>query len=173
LGIVVDGIQRAGRVLEAKTSAQIAAGGEILGLAGDAAIFKAIRYSLPAAAVNADTAAGERRAALGGDVDDRRGAQAIGIFIVKLSARGSPGDEGTGVSCLLSGAVGFTISGCLAVGNRWEHLVKVAGLTMLAYFALAQVFLLDSSWQRYVKSVLAAFLMMGLGGALSYLFKRR
>jgi hypothetical protein len=101
------------------------------------------------------------------------GLQAIGIFIVSLSAGESSRDGATGVSCLLFGTVGFAISGCLAAGNRWEHLCKVAALTMFAYIALAGSFLHDSSAKRYLTSALAAFLIMGLGGALSYLFKRR
>jgi hypothetical protein len=67
------------------------------------------------------------------------GAQAIGILIVKLGAGGSQGDDGTGFACLLSGTVGFAISGCLATGNRWEHLGKVAALTMFAYITLGQL----------------------------------
>lgn len=101
------------------------------------------------------------------------GLQAIGSFIVSVSAGESPRDGTTGVSCLLFGTVGFAISGCLATGKRWEHLRKVAILTMCAYFVLARTFLGDSSINRYLTSALAAFLIMWLGGALSYLFKRR
>src|SRR5580704_186489 len=75
--MVVRGVKVGGRVLDAEAGARIAAGDEIVGLASDAAIFEAVRERLPAAAVDADTATGKRGAALGRDLDDARGLQAI------------------------------------------------------------------------------------------------
>src|SRR5208283_1083866 len=103
------------------------------------------------------------------------GLQAGGIGIVSFFAGfagESPPDGINGAIGLFLGVVGFAISGSLATGNRWEHLVKVATLTTFAYIVLAQTFLHDSSGKRYLMNVLVAFLMMGLGGALSYVFKR-
>src|SRR5262249_22590836 len=53
------------------------AGGIIFGIALNAAVFEARRYSLPAAAVKTDAAAPQRRSAFGGDVDDAGRMQAI------------------------------------------------------------------------------------------------
>src|SRR5579864_5014732 len=75
--MVVRGVKAGSRVLEAKAGAQVAAGHEVVGLAGHAAIFEAVRDRLPAAAVNADAATGKRGAVLGGDLDDTRGLQAV------------------------------------------------------------------------------------------------
>src|SRR6202030_4158799 len=55
----------------------IAAGDIVVGLALNPAIFEARRDSLPAAAVDADAAAGQRRSALGSDVDDAGRMQAV------------------------------------------------------------------------------------------------
>ena len=54
--MIVNGVDRTGRILQAKIAAEIAAGEEIFGLAGHAAIFELRRDRLVAAAVNADTA---------------------------------------------------------------------------------------------------------------------
>lgn len=60
------------------------------------------------------------------------GLQAAAVAIISFSA-GFAGrrasDASLGLACLFWGIVGFAISGTLATGNRWEHLVKVAGLT--------------------------------------------
>ncbi len=74
------------------------------------------------------------------------------------------------LSNLLFGTVGFTIVGCRAPGARWPHLWRVAlgswiaslinvafGFTNLAQWVFASVFMI---------------LIMGLGGALSYLFRK-
>src|SRR5208282_1862250 len=103
------------------------------------------------------------------------GLQAGGIGIVSFFAglSGESPPVGTnGAIGLFLGTVGFAISGSLATGNRWEHLVKVATLTTFAYMSLSFSFLHDSSFGRFLMNVLAAFLMMGFGGAVSYVFKR-
>jgi len=104
------------------------------------------------------------------------GLQGGGIGIVSFFAGyagESPPIGTTGTIGLFLGTVGFAISGSLATGNRWEHLVKVASLTTFAYVILSGTFLQDYSFGRLLMNVAVAFLMMGLGGALSYLFKRR
>lgn len=104
------------------------------------------------------------------------GMQAVGIFIVCLyrAFAGEPqSNDALGLPCLIFGIVGFAISGSLAAGNRWEHLVKVAIFTTVAYTLLSTSFLNDTSFVRLLMNVAVAFLMMGLGGALSYLFKKR
>jgi hypothetical protein len=53
-----------------------------------------------------------------------------------------------------------------------DHLFKVATLTTFAMCVLSSSFLHDSSFQRILMNAVAAFAIMGLGGAISYLFKR-
>ena len=85
-GVIVQRIEARRRVLDALVAGEIAAGDEILGLADGAAVFEFRRDGLPAAAVDADAAAVVERAALGGDVDEAGGAQAV-------LRRQSAGDE--------------------------------------------------------------------------------
>jgi hypothetical protein len=66
--------------------------------------------------------------------------------------------------------VGFCISGCLAKGNRWKHLGCVALFTWLT--SIANVFL-GLAFEFWLLSVFGVFAWMGVGGGLSYLFKRR
>lgn len=73
-------------------------------------------------------------------------------------------------SNVLLGIVGFTISGSLARGNRWPHLAVVAlGVWVLSLVNVA--FMGTAIVQWLAASIVLAF-MMGVGGALSYLFKR-
>jgi len=96
----------------------------------------------------------------------------IGGFVIGLAAAptSSRGMLAIAASNLLLGTVGFVISGCLAVGSRWHHLayvglgVWVAGLLNVLLFGFGIV--------QWFFSVIAVVLMMGLGGAISYAFKR-
>jgi hypothetical protein len=70
----------------------------------------------------------------------------------------------------LLGTVGFIIAGCLAVGNRWRHLFYVAigfwlGSIVNVLFGPFGIF-------QWLLSILTIALMMGVGGSLSFLFKR-
>jgi len=77
LRVIVNGVKGSYRVLKTEAGAEIAAGDIVVGIALDAAIFEAGRDGLTAAAVNADATAGQRRSALGRDVEDARCVQAI------------------------------------------------------------------------------------------------
>ena len=71
---------------------------------------------------------------------------------------------------VLFGIVGFCISGCLAKGNRWKHLGYVAFFVLLT--SIVNVFL-RLAFELWLLSVFGIFAWMGVGGGLSYLFKRR
>jgi hypothetical protein len=104
------------------------------------------------------------------------GLQTGGVGIVILSAgfaRESPPVESNGAIGTFLGTVGFAISGSLCIGDRWEHLFKVATITTFAYWGFSLIFLHDMSTSRWLMSLAFVLLMMGLGGVLSYLFKRR
>jgi hypothetical protein len=73
-------------------------------------------------------------------------------------------------SNLLLGTIGFTISGCLARGSRWQHLGLVAlGVWLLSLINVGMGFTSIVQW--FFAAIFVA-IMMGAGGALSYLFKR-
>jgi len=96
----------------------------------------------------------------------------IGGFVVGLAA--SPTSQrgmlAIAASNMLLGTVGFVISGCLTVGNRWRHLFYVAvgvwlmGLMNVLFFGFGVV--------QWFFGIFGVSLMMGVGGALSYIFHR-
>ena len=67
--------------------------------------------------------------------------------------------------------VGFTISGCLATGNRWRHLSFVAafvwGLNIIV------VFFGGSTITQWLEQAVGIAICMGIGGGISFLFKRK
>ena len=73
-------------------------------------------------------------------------------------------------SNLLLGTVGFVISGCLARDNRWRHLAYVAVGVWL--FGLVNVLFFGFGIIQWCLSSIAVGSMMGVGGALSYVFRR-
>lgn len=74
------------------------------------------------------------------------------------------------VSNLLFGTIGFAISGWLAPPERWRHLSKVGvglWLTGLINIAVFNVTVIAWIW-----SAIFIAIAVGLGGGISYLFKR-
>jgi ribosomal protein L40E len=67
--------------------------------------------------------------------------------------------------------VGFTVSAGLARSERWSHLCFVA--LGVWFLGLINVVLLGFSFAQWLASALFVYLMMGVGGALSYLFAGR
>jgi len=68
------------------------------------------------------------------------------------------------------GTVGFVISGCLAQGNRWRHLAYVA---LGAWgVGLLNVVLFGFSLSLWFLSAIFIAIIMGLGGCISFLFKK-
>ena len=75
-----------------------------------------------------------------------------------------------GIANLLMGSIGFAIVGCLAPGPRWRHLTIVAiGLWLTS---IVNVIAFGFPLIQWLFAIVGTFLMMGIGGALSYLFKR-
>jgi len=89
-------------------------------------------------------------------------------------ARGQSGDAQFGlaiaVSNLIFEIVGFTISGCLAPPGRWHHLALVAlGAWLVSIF---NVVFFNVNIILWMASVVTMAVTMGIGGAISYLFKK-
>jgi hypothetical protein len=73
-----------------------------------------------------------------------------------------------GLSNIFWGIVGFTISGCLAKGQRFKHLFMVAvGLWLVSFVNVATGMTPLPAWAVGFVLILV---MMGIGGGLSYLF---
>jgi uncharacterized membrane protein AbrB (regulator of aidB expression) len=96
-------------------------------------------------------------------------------FVIGLAIAGSPTPAPQlalviALSNMIFGTVGFVISGCLARGDRWRHLAYVAlGVWVTG---LVNVVVLGATLRTWVLSALFVVVMMGLGGAISYVFKR-
>jgi hypothetical protein len=73
------------------------------------------------------------------------------------------------ISNLVLGTFGFVISGCLARGNRWRHLAYVALGVWL--FGLVNVVVMGIGIIPWIFSSIAVAVMMGIGGALSCVFR--
>ncbi|MFM8540264.1 MAG: hypothetical protein ACKOBZ_02120 [Nitrospira sp.] len=73
-----------------------------------------------------------------------------------------------GLSNIFWGTVGFVISGCLIVIQRFKHLFLVAiGLWLVSFVNVLAEMTQPTVWAA---GLLLILLMMGLGGSLSYLF---
>jgi hypothetical protein len=74
------------------------------------------------------------------------------------------------ISNLLLGTVAFTVSGCLAPPGRWRHL----GLVGLGSWitSLVNVVFFGVSIVQWIGGAIVMAIIMGIGGAISYLFKR-
>jgi len=96
----------------------------------------------------------------------------IGGFVIGFAGGGRTPRTmaAVAISNMSLGTVGFTISGCLAVGKRWNHLAFVAlGVWLIG---LMNIEIAGISFWQWVFSSIFVAIMMGLGGALSYAFKR-
>jgi hypothetical protein len=73
------------------------------------------------------------------------------------------------ISNLLFCIFGFTISGCLATGNRWKHLAYVA---LFAWFAgVVNVIFTPVTIETWLLGVLVMPFLAAIGGVLSLLIK--
>lgn len=96
----------------------------------------------------------------------------IGGLIIGLAGPATPQRKVLAIviSNLSLGTLGFVISGCLAVGDRWRHLAYVALGVWL--FGLVNVIFMGFSVIQWVLSIIAVTLMTAVGGALSYIFRK-
>ena len=67
--------------------------------------------------------------------------------------------------------IGFTISGCLAVGNRWRHLAIVAAITWAV--SIFNVIFFGVTIIQWAASAIAIAIFALIGGGISLLFKRK
>jgi hypothetical protein len=102
----------------------------------------------------------------------------IGGFVVgfatALANHGQPKDMqryllAIAASNLLLGIVAFTIVGCLAPPARWRHLSLVAVAAWLTN--LINVAQFGVTIRQWLVGSLFMALIMGIGGAISYIFK--
>lgn len=74
-------------------------------------------------------------------------------------------------SNFLLGTVAFTIVGCLAPPERWRHLGFVA---IGAWFtSLINVLFFGVTVPQWIFGAIVMAIIMGFGGAISYVFKKR
>ena len=73
-------------------------------------------------------------------------------------------------SNLLFGTIAFTIAGCLAPPGRWRHLSFVALGVWLT--SLVNVVFFAVTIPQWIGGAIFTAILMGLGGAISYAFKR-
>jgi hypothetical protein len=76
-----------------------------------------------------------------------------------------------GLSNSLFCIIGFTISGCLAVGNRWRHLAIVAAIVWVV--SIFNVILSGVTIVQWAGSAIAIAISTLIGGGISLLFKRK
>ena len=67
--------------------------------------------------------------------------------------------------------IGFTISGCLAVGNRWRHLAFVGAIVWAV--SIFNVIFFGFPIVMWMASVFAVAIFALIGGGISLLFKRK
>jgi flagellar basal body-associated protein FliL len=67
--------------------------------------------------------------------------------------------------------IGFTISGCLAVGNRWRHLAFVGAIVWAA--SIFNVIFFGFPIVMWMASIVAVAIFALIGGGISLLFKRK
>ena len=100
---------------------------------------------------------------------------AMGGFVAGMATGGPQQDPNrfliaVAISNLLLGTVAFTIAGCLAPGRRWIHLCLVALGAWLT--SLINVIFFGVTLPQWISGAFFLAIIMGVGGGLSYLFKR-
>ena len=99
---------------------------------------------------------------------------AIGGFVIGLTggAQRNPQQMMLAIvaSNFLLGTIAFTISGCLAPAPRWRHLAFVALGSWIT--SLINVAVLNVTIAQWFFSIIFLSIIMGIGGGLSYIFKK-
>ena len=100
---------------------------------------------------------------------------AMGGFVAGVATGGPQRDAqrfmaAVMVSNLLLGTVAFTIAGCLAPPGRWRHLAFVALGSWLT--SLINVVFFGVTIAQWIGGVVFMAVIMGVGGGISYVFKR-
>ena len=93
-----------------------------------------------------------------------------GFLIGMAGAEGNQLLYACALGNIIFGTVGFTISGCMAKTQRWQHLLVVAvGVWGVSQFNNVSDSLSTIQWLLEIAVIVV---MMAVGGALSYLFAR-
>jgi hypothetical protein len=99
---------------------------------------------------------------------------AIGGFLIGLTgvARTNQAKYMLAIAAanFLMGIVAFTIAGSLAPAPRWRHLTIVVVASWVA--SLINVFVFEVPLLQWIFAIIPLFIMMGIGGSISCLFKR-
>ena len=98
---------------------------------------------------------------------------AVGGLIVAVAGTKSEDKDlilAIAFSNLILGTIGFVISGCLTSGKRWKHLAIVAAGVWLT--SIVNVLLGFATVPQWIVSIVFSALIMGLGGGISYIFRR-
>ncbi|MEI7809490.1 MAG: hypothetical protein WCJ07_13510 [Verrucomicrobiota bacterium] len=101
---------------------------------------------------------------------------AMGGFVAGFAAGGRQKDPqafalALAASNFLLGTVAFTIAGCLAPPERWRHLGFVAIGAWLT--SLINVLFFGVTVPQWIFGGVFMAIIMGFGGAISYVFKKR
>jgi hypothetical protein len=94
----------------------------------------------------------------------------LGGFVIGLAGPMEPSRKAIAlaVSNIIFGSIGFAISGSLVKVNRFHHLGVVAiGVWLVS---LINVIAFGLSFANWALSIVIILIMMGLGGAISFLF---
>ena len=67
--------------------------------------------------------------------------------------------------------IGFTISGCLAIGNRWRHLAIVAAIVWAV--SIFNVIFFEFTIIKWLATAIVVAIFALIGGGISLLFKRK
>lgn len=73
------------------------------------------------------------------------------------------------VSNILLSTIGFVIVGCLVGGRRWKHLAVV---TVVLWLTGLINTLFGVTLAQWFLSIILLFIVMGIGGSVSYLFRK-
>ena len=98
----------------------------------------------------------------------------VGGLVIGVAVGATRSDQVTmavGCSNILFGIVGFTIAGCLARGNRWHHLAYVTLSVWLA--SLVNIPLGVTTFEHWFVFSPLLWIMMAIGGGISFIFKSR
>lgn len=92
----------------------------------------------------------------------------LGGFVIGVATAGSEIPmEAIGLSNILFGIIAFCIAGCMTSEHRWKHLNIVALFTWIT--SIINTLFIQISLASWVASIFVIFLMMGIGGGLSFL----
>ncbi|MBU3947299.1 MAG: hypothetical protein KJ882_03680 [Proteobacteria bacterium] len=106
----------------------------------------------------------------------------VGFLVVPVIFGSEPSRSVLLIFNILLGVIAFCVSGCMMADNRWKHLNKVAMILCIIISAILIVtmsmpFNPELLWRKIefiiinmVVSIIGVYIMMALGGGLSFVF---